>query len=576
MAGVLCVLMVEQPIALAAPLKKPAKGKPIKGEDKVLHALNRFTFGPRPGDVAAVQAMGLKQWFERQLNPSTIDDSALDARLEMFPAMRMEQVELLRRYPGPVVLRQMIDRNLPLPSDPLEHAIYRSEIALYKAQQANQQAKKAEAALDANKVPISSTTANRNVSKEMTALPGDKVDPSVPSMSAHEEQLYSGLESVKIINLPPEERMQRILAMSPEELVSFRKGLNAQELEYAAEGLTPIQRETLTALQGSPRMIAAELLETRMLRDIYSERQLEAVMTDFWLNHFNVYLRKNQDEPYLLPAYEREVIRPNALGKFEDLLAATAKSPAMLMYLDNWQSIGPNSKAAGNGPRLAQLAQNPQVKQALANRGLNENYARELMELHTLGVQCEVSQDHPVNKLDKACGQGYTQHDVTEVAKVLTGWTVDQPYRSGAFQFDPRRHEPGAKTVLGRTIAEGAESEGLQVLHILATSPATAKFISTKLAVRFVSDTPSPQASGQNGEGFCDERRRHQDGVANDVRLARALVERGIPGEDEDSRGICGVCSACERRGCEECDSVDAVARQAGDAAVRDADAEWL
>ena len=110
-----------------------------------------------------------------------------------------------------------------------------------------------------------------------------------------------------------------------------------------------MQRETLAALQGSPRMVGAELLQSRMLRDIYSERQLEAVMTDFWLNHFNVYVRKNQNEPYLLPAYERDVIRPNALGKFEDLLVATAKSPAMLMYLDNWQSIGPDSMAARNG-----------------------------------------------------------------------------------------------------------------------------------------------------------------------------------------------------------------------------------
>ena len=125
-------------------------------------------------------------------------------------------------------------------------------------------------------------------------------------MAAHEEQFYSGLEAVKIINLPPDERMQRILAMPPAELIAFRKSLSQAELAEAAEGLTPMQRETLAALQGSPRMIGAELLQSRMLRDIYSERQLEAVMTDFWLNHFNVYMRKNQNEPYLLPAYERD------------------------------------------------------------------------------------------------------------------------------------------------------------------------------------------------------------------------------------------------------------------------------
>jgi uncharacterized protein (DUF1800 family) len=216
-------------------------------------------------------------------------------------------------------------------------------------------------------------------------------------------------------------------------------------------------------------------MQVRLVRDIYSERQLEAVMTDFWLNHFNVYVRKNQNEPYYIPAYERETIRPHALGKFEDLLVATAKSPAMLMYLDNWQSIGPDSQAARQGPAMARFARNPQVKAALKDRGLNENYGRELMELHTLGVN-----------------GGYMQADVTQVARVFTGWTIDQPFRGGGFQFDERKHEPGTKIVLGQKIKENGMNEGLQVLHMLASSPATAKFISTKLAVRFVSDDPPP------------------------------------------------------------------------------------
>jgi len=539
-AGILCVLMVEQPMVAAAAGNKPVKPavKQIQGEDRVLHALNRFTFGPRPGDVAAVQAMGVQRWFGQQLNPGSVDDSALETRLEMFPAMRMQQAELMRRYPSREVLRQTIARNMPLPSDPVEHAIYADEIAFYKKAKAKQEAQQAAAAQDTgsgNGNAMSPATKGDDavmakadaMLNEKTALPGDGVDPSTPAMATHEEQFYSGLEAVKIINLPPDERMQRILAMSPDELVAFRRSLSQAELAEASEGLSPMQRETLAALQGSPKMIGAELLESRMLRDIYSERQLEAVMTDFWLNHFNVYIKKNQDEAYLLAAYERDVIRPNALGKFEDLLVATAKSPAMLMYLDNWQSIGPDSIAAKNAPKAAQYVQNPQVKQALKDRGLNENYARELMELHTIGVQCEVSEDHPVSALDKACGQGYTQQDVTQVAKVLTGWTVNQPYRCGAFQFEERRHEPGDKTVMGTVIrgtsleeprragfgvsirqnAGGGAScseppmagnqrgmaEGLQVLHMLATSPATAKFVSTKLAVRFVSDAP-PQA----------------------------------------------------------------------------------
>ena len=172
-------------------------------------------------------------------------------------------------------------------------------------------------------------------SDAMTALPGDSVDPATPALTAHEEQFYSGLDAVRIINLPPDARMQRILAMSHEELIAFRRSLNPGELAAAAEGLSAEQKEILASLQGPIRMISMEALQSRLLRDIYSERQLEAVMTDFWLNHFNVYLRKNQNEPYYLASYERDAIRPHALGKFEDLLVATAKSPAMLTYLDN-------------------------------------------------------------------------------------------------------------------------------------------------------------------------------------------------------------------------------------------------
>ena len=210
-------------------------------------------------------------------------------------------------------------------------------------------------------------------------------------------------------------------------------------------------------------MVSAEAMESRLLRDLYSERQLEAVMTDFWLNHFNVYSGKSQSEPYLIPTYEREAIRAHALGNFEDLLVATAESPAMLEYLDNSRSIGPNSFAAQH-----------QKKQA----GLNENYGRELMELHTLGVN----------------GAGYTQADVTQVAKVFTGWTVERPDQEdgGTFTFNDRRHEPGSKIVLGHRIPESGVREGLTVLHMLATNPATAHFICTQLAVRFVSDTPPP------------------------------------------------------------------------------------
>src|SRR5215469_7375413 len=483
-ASGLCLVLVGQPIAADAAMKKKISPaiKQIEGEDRILHALNRLTFGPRPGDVTAVQAMGLDKWIERQLNPESIDDSALEARLSMFPAMKLEQAELMRRYPNPAVLQMMTQTNLPLPADPVEHAIYKDSIAFYQMAKAKQQA--AQAGGGTAEKSQSDTELTKGTDGSSTALPGDGVDPSTPAMTAHEEQFYSGLDAVRIINLPPDERMQRILSMSPEELIAFRKGLTPNELAAAAEGLTPQQKEILAALAGPTRMVISEVQQQRILRDIYSERQLEAVMTDFWLNHFNVYLRKNQNEPYLLPAYERDAIRPHALGKFEDLLVATAKSPAMLIYLDNAQSIGPNSLAAQRAAQLKAQRPDGKIVNALP-QGLNENYARELMELHTLGVN-----------------GGYTQTDVTQVAKVFTGWTVDQPFRGGTFQFNERRHEPGSKVVMGKSIPEAGQSEGLTVLHMLATSPATATFISTKLAVRFVSDTPPPALIDRMAKAF--------------------------------------------------------------------------
>src|SRR4029077_20606485 len=218
-------------------------------------------------------------------------------------------------------------------------------------------------------------------------------------------------------------------------------------------------------------------IESKLLRATYSDRQLLEVMSDFWFNHFNVFIGKDADR-YLLTSYERDVIRPHALGKFEDLLVATAQSPAMLFYLDNWMSVGPNSDVANgirnhNDWRRRARSAGP-VRQAKGKRsGLNENYGRELMELHTLGVN-----------------GGYTQRDLTEVARVLTGWTLKQPREGGGFVFEERMHEPGDKRVLGHRIKSGGEKESRVLLHLLARNPSTAKFISPKLAMRFVSDDP--------------------------------------------------------------------------------------
>ena len=215
-------------------------------------------------------------------------------------------------------------------------------------------------------------------------------------------------------------------------------------------------------LDRRPARITAELEAARLLRAVHSERQLQEVMVDFWFNHFNVFADKGQVRWYVT-SYERDVIRPHALGKFPDLLRATARHPAMLFYLDNWVSTRPDFTLR-SGLNKGKKG------------GLNENYARELMELHTLGVE-----------------GGYTQKDVTEVARAFTGWTIDRPRQDARFVFRPLVHDAAEKTVLGtRLPAGGGEQDGERVLDLLARHPATARFVAGKLVRRFVGDVPPP------------------------------------------------------------------------------------
>jgi uncharacterized protein (DUF1800 family) len=263
--------------------------------------------------------------------------------------------------------------------------------------------------------------------------------------------------------LPKEKRMEAILALSPDTRRLFAANIRGGQRDRLLADFPAEQREVFQAMTGPVGVVINELQQGKLLRALYSERQLLEVMTDFWFNHFNIYLNKDADQ-YLVTAYERDVIRPHALGKFKDLLVATAQSPAMLFYLDNWVSMGPKSAAA--------LAANKN-KPGQAASGLNENYGREVMELHTLSVN-----------------GGYTQHDVTELARVLTGWTMQPLEQGAAFQFDAKKHEPGDKIVLGKTIPENGVNEGMQALDMLAHDPNTARFISKKLAMRFVADDP--------------------------------------------------------------------------------------
>lgn len=231
-----------------------------------------------------------------------------------------------------------------------------------------------------------------------------------------------------------------------------------------------------TEAQAKRRRVLEELAEAKLLRAVYSERQLEAVLTDAWFNHFNVFAGKGPTRAYVT-AYERDAIRPHVFGRFRDLLGATARHPAMLFYLDNWENVDPT---AGErfGRRAARRAAMPGNAGAPTRppRGLNENYARELLELHTLGVD-----------------GGYTQADVVDVARAFTGWTMP-PREGSGFRFVPALHDRGAKTVLGHTLPAGRGIEdGEAVLDLLAAHPATARRIARMLAIRFVSDTP-PEA----------------------------------------------------------------------------------
>ena len=316
----------------------PDAGRELTADQQVYQALTRLSFGPRPGDVARVRALGVDRWIESELAPDRIPDRATDDFVSThFPTITQEPSQL-------------------------------------------------------------------------------------------EDEFPKGKQAQADTALRKQEMMKR-------------------------------------------REITVELQSAKVARAVMSDRQLQEVMVDFWENHFNIFAGKGGPEQYLLPDYDRTAIRPYALGRFRDLLGAVAHSPAMLFYLDNWESV------ADSGQPTLGPTRRPFRAQRKA-RGLNENYGRELLELHTLGVD-----------------GGYTQNDVIEVARALTGWSIAGPRQPnpGTFVFRPEVHDAGVKHVLGHVIpAGGGEQDGEQVLDIVARHPSTARFIARKLCVRFVSDSPPP------------------------------------------------------------------------------------
>jgi uncharacterized protein (DUF1800 family) len=453
--------------------QQPQQKRALSEDQRIRHALNRLGFGARPGDVERVRTMGLENYIRQQLEPEKIGDALAEAKVRELTTLSLSTAELYAKYPQPGQLLRQLERRGELPP----------ELAALR----DARVKGKGAATDT----AAATTQARPEGTEGTMMAGPDGAPQPPQAGA----------------------------ARPEDNQEYRRAMRDYMLR---NGLQPPQR------------IVAELQASRILRAVYSERQLQEVLVDFWSNHFNIFAGKGADR-WLLVSYDRDTIRPHTLGKFNDLLVATAQSPAMLFYLDNFQSVSPNGAARprmGQRPQAGQRApffdqlmrrdalrerrgdlnpnaragqrpgaseqnssQRPAGLQAAQQpqrqrRGINENYARELMELHTLGVD-----------------GGYTQKDVQEVARCFTGWTIRNPRgfgnmgaqgelagEAGTFYFNARLHDDGEKVVLGHKIAAGGGMrDGLAVLNILAHHPSTAKFIATKLARRFVMDEPTPQ-----------------------------------------------------------------------------------
>ena len=379
----------------------------LSNDQKIIHVLNRLTFGPRPGDSDRVRKLGVKKWIDRQLDPGRVQESrVLEEKLAPLKTLRMDAAEMTRAYPQRIATKR----------DP--------------AAGSQEQMK---AVLSDDQVRRLRTGTREDRLALLESLPRDRLDMLIASL--------------------PGNIRQSLLPIAPADL-----------------------RRRLIASVAPTQVIPFDLTEAKLYRAVYSERQLAEVLTDFWYNHFNVFLDKGADR-YLVTSYERDAIRPHILGKFKELLLATAEHPAMLFYLDNWQSVDPKAAQRASGPRGT----------APRNvRGLNENYARELLELHTLGVD-----------------GGYSQKDVIEVARCFTGWTIRDPRSGGSFYFNDRMHDPDEKTVLGVKIpAGGGREDGLKVIDILVHHPSTARFVSRKLAQRFVADNPPDSLVERMAETF--------------------------------------------------------------------------
>ena len=448
----------------------------LSKDKQVLHVLNRLAFGPRPGDVDRVRRLGVEKWIRQQLQPQLMaEDPVVDSRLKPLASLQLATWQIYETYqpPAPPVLASVVP-----PARPLERLVSAEQFQKLSTGSAEERLAVIGAIPSENLGPVLAAL----TPKMLEGLPetqklADKARQT--EMARQQLVVRSGVSVTSLNNLLTAEQRRVTQQGSVEERRALLMSLDAPTRKQvlrvlpppALTGIPELQREALAARQ--PQVfVNQELIDSRVYRALYSNRQLEEVLVDFWLNHFNVFNGKGPAR-MLLTSYERDAIRPFVLGRFRDLLLATARHPAMLFYLDNWQSQAPRDDIppSPNNPRRP---------------GLNENYGRELMELHTLGVD-----------------GGYTQDDVIAVARAFTGWTIYDPNRIAEFQFNPAFHDRKEKRVLGHTIpAGGGEQDGIQVIDILARHPSTARFISRKLAQRFVADDPPPSLVDRMAKTF--------------------------------------------------------------------------
>jgi uncharacterized protein (DUF1800 family) len=454
-------------MALAALAREPADPFAVKlsADRQVMHVLNRAAFGPRPAEIEKVRRMGVKAWLKQQLDPASVPENPeLETKLSRLVTLGMPTWEIVEatQPSQPMAMNLTVS----VPNDVMTRVI--------------------SSPLEERRKIFESLTPEVRA-QALSSVPQQYID-GIPELRAEADRARQ--ERQEMISRQASEQQRRLRPplselFTPDELNVLRHGTDAEKtalieplgFEKKAQvfrslgpqgtQLLPVAFQREAMLVSNPQQgVVDELVEARLQRALYSNRQLEEVLVDFWFNHFNVSITKPAVRT-MLTSYERDAIRPHVLGRFRDMVLATARHPAMLYYLDNYQSQAPR-------PEMLQVLS--VAGSTLRLPGINEHYARELMELHTMGV-----------------GGGYTQDDVVNVARAFSGWTIYDFSRVAEFQFNPANHDRNEKLVLGKVFPRGGgESEGVQVIDLLARHPSTARFISRKLAQRFVADEPPP------------------------------------------------------------------------------------